>query len=140
MGEATGLEDVVGDENDGRSSLFVFFADDGFNQADVVGVEVGGWLVEKQDLRPNGEGADEGQPLGLTGGEGGGRLLGKRMQAHTFQPGVDFLVAESSAAELEAKLEIGGDSAAEEVRPLEDSRDFPSRSQRRKLGDKFTIE
>ena len=57
MGEAAGLEDVVGDEDGGGLVAVVFLADDAFDEADVVRIEVGGGFVEEEDIGANKEGA-----------------------------------------------------------------------------------
>jgi hypothetical protein len=58
--------------------LAVFFADDGFDEADVVGVEVGGGFVEEEDVGVDQQGAGESDSLALSGGQLAGGLVGER--------------------------------------------------------------
>ena len=77
VGEAAGLEDVVGDEDGCGLVSGVFLTDNTFDEADVVGVEVGGGFVEEEDIGANKQGTGQGNSLGFSGGEFAGGLVGK---------------------------------------------------------------
>lgn len=123
VGEAAGLEDVVGDENGCGVVLGVFFADDAFDEADVVGVEVGGGFVEEEDVGPDEQGADEGYSLRFAGGELAGGLVGEGVQAKAVEPNAGRFRGQFLTAQGEAVAEIGEDAAFEEQGLLEDGCD-----------------
>lgn len=123
VGEAAGLEDVVGDDDDGGAPILVGLEDDVFDEADVVGVEVGGGFVEEEELGLEDEGAGEGDALGFAAGEFGGGLVGEVEEAEAVEDGGDA-GGVTLMAELEAEVDVVADGAAEELGFLEDHGDL----------------
>lgn len=121
IGEAEGFIAVVGDEDGSDAGV----ADDGGEVIDESGagggVEGGEGLVEEQQFRLQGEGASEGDALGLAAREIAGVAIGEVIDAEAGQPAQRPLPPPGAGhlVQRQGGLQVLADGGAQEERILE---------------------
>ena len=126
VGEGVGVDGVVGDEEADAVEGGEVAAQVAADVAAGAGVEGGERFVEEQQARLGGEGAGQGDALGLAAGQGAGPVVGVVGEPDTLEPGggagSGVRLGDAAGAQPEGDVLEGGEVGEQEV-VLEDDGD-----------------